>query len=206
MPTGYTADLLEGKIDTKEYAHLCLRAMGVSIRQRDEPLSAATKKIEVDDYYIRNVEEAKKEINRIENLSDEEIQNSFFDYAEKAKKRNIETIEKRKIQEKNLRESLKKINSLVFPTSEFSEYKKFMIEQIEKTIDFDCGYSYYENDIASMDEKIRNFDVHKERQTMLNVAKDRLKRENERLKKEQEMVKKQNEWLETALEVINTLN
>lgn len=82
MPTGYTQQIIDGKVKTpREFLHLCLRNFGICISMRDEPLNLQEdyteyiKKYYQDtiDYYTKALENAKKEYARISNLSDDDL-------------------------------------------------------------------------------------------------------------------------------------
>lgn len=52
MPTGYTAGILDGEINTfEEFAKTCMRAFGATIHMRDEPLSKTYEPEKTSDYH-----------------------------------------------------------------------------------------------------------------------------------------------------------
>lgn len=82
MPTGYTQQIIDGTVKTpKEFLHLCLRNFGICISMRDEPLNPRGDYTEyIKKYYQDTIgylnkvlENAKKEYDRISNLSDDDL-------------------------------------------------------------------------------------------------------------------------------------
>jgi hypothetical protein len=56
MPTGYTADLHDGKqITFEQFVLKCSRAMGAAIMQRDESPDVEIRERTLDDHYVENV-------------------------------------------------------------------------------------------------------------------------------------------------------
>jgi len=141
MPTGYTADISKG-ISFKEYALNCAKAFGANILMRDEPLETPIKKYEPDDYYIKSLTQEIAEKSRFLNLTreemmklwNEEFKNEFKSYTERL-------LEKRLLKSKyeTILEDAKKF---IPPTEDHINFKKFMIEQLESSIDFDCSEKY----------------------------------------------------------------
>lgn len=65
MPTGYTADVADGKItDFVEYALQCARAFGACIMLRDEPISSEIPEFQPSDYNANALAEAEKTLSR----------------------------------------------------------------------------------------------------------------------------------------------
>lgn len=82
MLTGYTQRIIDGTVKTpKEFLHLCLRNFGICIGMRNEPLNPQTDYTEnirkwyqdSIDYHAKALENAKKEYERISNLSDDDL-------------------------------------------------------------------------------------------------------------------------------------
>lgn len=143
MPTGYTADIAKG-ISFKEFVRQCARAFIPDTRDMDYdgtyPVITAN-----TSYYEEQLDECDFELRKLLAMTAEECELA----AGKAYKEELTSRTKR-IEEKNaLREKyqvmLDKVRQWTPPTNRHLEFKNFMIEQIEKSIDFDCGTSYYEN-------------------------------------------------------------
>ena len=76
MPTGYTCDVVSGKIDTFEkFALQCARAFGATITMRDDPFDAPIpEKFEPSDYNLKRLIEVKHELKRLQSLTAEQIE------------------------------------------------------------------------------------------------------------------------------------
>lgn len=91
MPTGYTADLVDGKINTvEEYAKLCMRAFGATLHMRDEPLDKQYTTSEPSTYHLDAINDVKKDIERLQSTPIEEIKAGILERAEKSLKDAIE--------------------------------------------------------------------------------------------------------------------
>ena len=65
MPTGYTADVADGKItEFTEYALQCARAFGACIMLRDDPVSSEIPEFEPSDYSAKELAEAEKDLSQ----------------------------------------------------------------------------------------------------------------------------------------------
>ena len=87
MPTGYTQQIIDGTVKTpKEFLHLCLRNFGICISMKDESLNLQgdyteyIKKYYQDimGYYTKALENAKKEYERVINLSDDDLYEMYI--------------------------------------------------------------------------------------------------------------------------------
>ena len=139
MPTGYTQQIIDGKIKTpKEFLHLCLRNFGICISMRDEPLNPQgdyteyIKKYYQDTigYLNKALENTKKEYARISNLSDDDLyemyvkkfsdnRNYYQERTDKIKKQNAEY--------QSFYDVIKNWDC----SEEFSNIKKFALDQID---------------------------------------------------------------------------
>ncbi len=74
MPTGYTAEILDGKITTfPQFAKQCMRAFGATIHMRDDDMDAEFTPRTPSDYYAKEIKKANQVIKEAELLTDEEI-------------------------------------------------------------------------------------------------------------------------------------
>ncbi len=145
MPTGYTADVADGKItDFTEYALQCARAFGACIMLRDEPLSSEIPEFDPSDYNAKALAEAEKSLSQF--LAMNESQRREVHAAEHAK--NIETAERgiaEKAEQRQRYEAmLAKAKAFKSPSPDHDNYAKFLVSQLEESIRFDCGTSYYD--------------------------------------------------------------
>lgn len=158
MPTSYTAGILDGTTkDFNQFAEHCSRAFIMHLR--DEPMDSEYKKREVSDYHTKAIEKAKTELKQADSLSDEELiiqeKNRLID----SKKYHLDREEKIKNDKIKLESFLEKAKSYIPPTEKHQGIADFMIEQIEKTIDFDCSGTYHITALQEIDLEIKNLNA-----------------------------------------------
>lgn len=149
MPTGYTADIARG-ITFKQYALGCARAFGALIEMRDEPADAPIpEKFKPSQYHVDAIKEAKERLKWLRKLKPKQA-------AMEAEKEFIAT-------QKHLRKGaaektalkakyeamLKEVDAYKSPSKDHDNFKKFMREQIEESMKFDCS-DYYERELEKL--------------------------------------------------------
>lgn len=143
MPTGYTADLNDGKqVTFQEFTMKCAREFGALIEMRDEPSAAPIPdEFRPSNYHLDAIEMAKKRLAEVEKWSNtrtEKEANKAFD----DKVRSI-----KKYGEKNEKigrayiAMLKQAGKWVPPTKDHEGLKIFMIEQLAESVELDCLYT-----------------------------------------------------------------
>lgn len=188
MPTGYTADLHDGKdVTFREFALKCSRAMGAAIMQRDEDPNVEIKLRTVEDYYYENVEKARtalaKALSRSTEYWDEEQQREI----QEAREYRWKHLEDKTSLEERYNAMLAEVRAWNPPTSEHEGLKKFMIEQLESSIDFDC--------IDWTPEVPERLDVAEYADKKIASLASSYKHAVDNLAKEQERVAEQNAWV-----------
>ena len=139
MPTGYTQQIIDGTVKTpKEFLHLCLRNFEVCISMRDMPLDSqvdyteSIKKYYQDlmGYHAKALENAKREYEKITNLSDDELYEMyverFSDNREYYQKRTDEA-KKQNAKYQSFYDAIKNWDC----SEEFSNIKNFALNQID---------------------------------------------------------------------------
>jgi hypothetical protein len=139
MPTGYTADIAKG-ITFKEYALGCARAFGALIHMRDDnPDTPIPEKLPQDNYHKEALEKALKDLSDFKALSSKDLMNGFLKHKKDTRAYQKKWYTEKKELAKRYANMLTQVKKYVPPTPEHENFKKFMIEQIESSIDFDCG-------------------------------------------------------------------
>ena len=153
MPTGYTQQIIDGKVKTpKEFLHLCLRNFGICISMRDEPLNSqedyteSIKKYYQDTigYYSKKLENANKEYTRILNLSDDDLYEMYVekftndrDYYQKI----TDGINKQNVQYQSFYDAIENWDC----SEEFSNIKEFALNQINISKE---NENYYKDELS----------------------------------------------------------
>ena len=139
MPTGYTQQIIDGKVKTpKEFLHLCLRNFGICVSMRDMSLDSQgdyaeyIKKFYQDSigYHDKALENAKAEYERVNNLSDDDFYEmyvkNFSDNREYYQKR-ADEVKKQNSKFQSFYDTIKNWDC----SEEFSNIKKFALDQID---------------------------------------------------------------------------
>lgn len=140
MPTGYTADLHDGKpITFEQFVLKCSRAMGAAIMQRDESPDVEIRERALDDYHVQNVAKSAARMQEAiaRPLSEWEVlQERAITEAEAYREKYLAD---QAAMEERYRGMLAEVHAWAPPTPEHFGLKTFMIEQLESSIRFDCG-------------------------------------------------------------------
>lgn len=192
MPTSYTAPIYEGQeITFEDFALRCARAMGASIEQRDESLDVPLRKMETSGgYHSKGLARAnvalktarKRDTAEWEKLQEAEIREAI-EYRTKY-------LEDRKALRERYTAMLYDVTEWEPPTPEHEGLKKFMRQQIEESINFDCG---------SYDPPVpERLPVSEYRSQQIEKCAREVSYHAEKLAKEHERVRSQHAWV-TAL-------
>jgi hypothetical protein len=196
MPTGYTSDVVDGKIkDFSQFAMMCSRAMMPLISMREESFRAKIpNKFKPDDYNLKRMQEKKEELLNFLSLSERQI----ADLYKKENKSRIQSIVKSlkdvKKSNENCLKMLSKVKAWKEP-SEHIEFKKFMIQQLEISM---SSVEYYENEIKRCKENSIN-------QTQQEWAKEKIQSLNEDIEYHEKEYKKDKERAEFSTKWVQNL-
>lgn len=200
MPTGYTAGILDGEITTfPQFAKQCMRAFGATIHMRDDSMDAEITPRTPGDYHTSGIEKAKQLLKEAETLSDEAIVTNRKEELEKSKEYHIKSITKAKVDTKNICGILKDVRKWQPPTADHSGIKEFMIEQIEKTIDFDCKTNYHDEKLIGIESDLLNLNPSEIRKQMIAQGKKDLDYHNTENLKEIKRCEESNKWVSDLL-------
>lgn len=150
MPTGYTAAIGEGDgITFEEFAWSCARGMGALIMMRDHPRDAEVPyRFEVDSYYAKLIKEHEDKIKQLKSMNREQIVLALTAEITSVTDSNAEYRQEKEKLETRYKAMLGRVKAWEPPTEDHQGMKKFMTEQLEESIRFDCG-SVYQQAIPS---------------------------------------------------------
>lgn len=132
MPTGYTAELFEREVPFEEFVLTCARAFGATILMRDDPLSTPIPdEFQPSDYHLKALEGAKKELARLQAMTNEQRIAFGTQKGEDAFKRAKEYAAKCKAQNDRLLDMQAKVRDWTPPTPDHTELQAFMLQQLE---------------------------------------------------------------------------
>lgn len=150
MPTGYTEAIKDG-ISFKQYALSCARAFGALVMMRDEPADEPIPdEFKPSDYHVKALAESEEKLRVFQSLSEEDCQQEM----EKERLKLIDSARKQIYENNDLLQKynamLRKAKAYCPPSPDHVEFKKFMIDQIEQSIKFDCSGNYYTNELKKL--------------------------------------------------------
>lgn len=138
MPTGYTADISKG-ITFEQYAMDCARAFGAFIHMREDSSYDKPRLQEVSDYHPNKIKEAREELEKWNNTSDEDRQKQYESYVAKRKLEHDDRVKHTEKLKARYKAMLDKAKSWVPPTDDHMELRRFMIDQMEKSMKWDIS-------------------------------------------------------------------
>lgn len=192
MPTGYTSKVQDGRItELKDYIFNCSTGFGAFAHMRDGS-TQEIKHREVDNYYFEQISKNKSEYEEFLKLSDEEIQcklNESYNNSLKEQQENLERFDTNKQRYLDMMDKVKNWNP---PTDSHVCLKNFAIDQLEKSIDFDCNDSlrvYYL-------EEPKRISIEEYKQNRINTYLENIKRYTRLYEKEVETVEEVNKWID----------
>lgn len=200
MPTGYTADLYDGKdVSFEGFTLNCARAFGALVSLRDEPDTEIPDEFKVDEYYVEKFEEAKEELEKAKQMTDEDFAAEAEKTFAREKESLLRTIEERKAIRKRYENMLEQVEQWVPPTEAHIELKNFMISQLKDSIQADGLTDYYEKKLAEL--TLETVEEAKER--IVSNAQWDFNYTNEQLEKQIAMAKYRTEWVSQLCKSLN---
>jgi hypothetical protein len=199
MPTGYTADVVDGKVtDFPTFALQCARAFGALIEMRDAPNDAPIPdEFKASTYHADRVEQARGELEALNLLSQDERRMAADAEYETELQRRRESEAKTVVVRERLNAMLADVEAWEPPTLEHFELKRFMQQQLNETLKWDGRGLYHDEPL--------------ERKTpdeWYEAQRTRLERDivyhTKHHAEEVERVKGRNAWVKALRESLNT--
>jgi hypothetical protein len=191
MPTGYTSNIYDGKkVSGKDFLLDCAKAFGACITMRDDPAEAEIpEEFKPSTYYEERTVEAIKELEKYKAMSLEDAEKLLEVEYQQNEKHRLESIEENNKRKQRYQKVLDEVKLWMPPTDEHVHLKEFAIEQLIRSIDFDCDNSYLDNPYVKLsaqewlNNKIEQFTEEIER------SRKHQEEENERAKGRTEWIK-----------------
>jgi hypothetical protein len=139
MPTGYTAELSEKDQTFEAFVWNCARAFGALVLMRDDPADKPVpEKLEANDFYASKLVKTKSELAEWDGSSD--VQRRAMHEAERLANERVaeQSREKAAATKKRYDEMAERVRVWNPPSTDHIGLKSFMLEQIEKSREFDC--------------------------------------------------------------------
>jgi hypothetical protein len=204
MPTGYTEGVVNGNIDTVErFAKVCMRAFGATMHMRDESLDAKYIPRKPETYYLAQIKETKKDLEKFRKLTVKGIEKEIIKEAKKDVAHYKAEIARCLVIKGRLERLIEQVNKLKLPKTHMA-LKVYMLDQLNSTIQWDTGTDFYEEKLKSATEALNNpIDAKKYRKNIIVMYTDRIKRLNESYKKDLKQCDVTNKWVSTLLKILD---
>jgi len=202
MPTGYTQGILNGEIKSfEDFAITCTRAFGATIHMRDEPLSKPWEPEEPSTYHLDSKNRLEEELSKYERMTDEEYL-ALWRVNIKEKIISAERSLSKKAENRKKLESFRsEALSWVPPTDDHQKFKEFMVDQIEKTLEFDGDTSYYQKEIESLKIRINEgADASQKKAEKIEEIKGNIAYHMAKMKEELSRCRQRNSWVQAVME------
>lgn len=198
MPTGYTADVVDGKVTSfEEYAKQCMRAF--VMHMRDDSWDRPYYPRQVNDYYEREAKNLEKEIAKLEKTDEKELWALECKRMESDIKGTKKIIADAKKETERINAMLKKAEAFVPPTEEHVYIKQFMIEQLK--ISMHEG-DYWEERIKENQRRLKGKMPKGFKKELIKDKQESLERAKRRYAEEVASCKKCNDWCDAFLKAI----
>jgi hypothetical protein len=196
MPTGYTANILDGKVKTfQEFAKTCMRAFGATIHMRDDSMDSEYVPQIPNNYHSKAIKEAEKHLKDAETMTDKQVVSNRKKELNESRKWHVKKISEIKKDRKKLDTILSYAMSYQPPTSEHTGIKDFMIQQLAETIKYDGETDYHDKALERIKCELSSLDANKIRNKKIAKANEELQYHSEELRKEIERCDKSNKWV-----------
>lgn len=141
MPTGYTADIAEGKdVSFEQFVWRCSRGVMATITMRDEPLDKLPPECfePSTQYHEQQISAARAELLRLEALTADQAATEATTHhaieVARAKESNACTEARRR----RYQEMISRVRAWTPPTPDHQGLKDFMLRQLDESEHFDC--------------------------------------------------------------------
>jgi hypothetical protein len=188
MPTGYTIKIEQG-CSFKEYILECAKNFGGGRTLCDE---VTDKKLTASLYYYNKIKEVEKEILLLKKLTTDQIKSIIYLECEEINKENETYKKEYELKMQRYANIKNKCEAWIPPTVNHENLKKFAIEQINTSLEFEVCY---QRPLPNRNIKI----WYKDREQELKKKLQSLKELHE---KEIERTEKQNSWLDALYKSI----
>jgi hypothetical protein len=119
---------------------------------RDEPVTDEIPEFESSDHNKKCLEDAERQLAEFNTMSEADKLAMFERESVSRIKSAKEGIERKQQQLDRYKSMLEKAKAFKAPTKAHAEYAKFLVQQLEESIRFDCGGDFYEKQLEEQPE------------------------------------------------------
>jgi hypothetical protein len=159
MPTGYTADVADGKVtELKDYILTVSRGMGFAYHLRDTGPTDGIPLQEEGSHYQTSYEDAVEKLDLWLKMSSAVRRAEYNRYVEDVESSNKRAVERHNKELSNYNNMIAKVEAWEVP--DFLEStKEFALEQLRSSVDFDCGHGPYTSKVQPFEEWLVNHEA-----------------------------------------------
>ena len=132
MPTGYTSALYDGPVDFKKFALRCATAFFHDMHELPEEISPPT-------FYLEKIEELRAELVEVQSWDEAAADRQAHQTHREAYQQWLDDEEKVRMRSLRYRLMLAQVSDWQPPTPEHEPLKQLMVDQLQQSLDFDCG-------------------------------------------------------------------
>lgn len=138
MPTGYTAYVQDGAT-FEEFVWRCARNFGALVTMRHDPAGdPVPESFTPSTYHVDRIAEVERELAELEAMTSDGAKTRAAEDREAAKQRNAERMAKVAEIRRKYEAMLDQVRAWEPPSTDHENLKRFMIDQLRESIDFDC--------------------------------------------------------------------
>lgn len=201
MPTGYTAGIIDGSINTfEEFAKGCARAFGALIMMKEDPMDTPIKLREPIDYYVNQINDIRNNKAKLIAYTDDELETIMKDLLIVDIKQCEEQIAKITTIRSKLGNMLIAVKNWTPPTEEHTHFKEFMDQQLMDTLKCDGNAYYYVEKLAKSKYELDHIDVKSYRAIQMHKLDKDLAYNVDQRNKDLERCKDSNKWITDLLD------
>ena len=143
MPTGYTAEIYDGKpVTFSDFAMTCARAFGALVEMREDDANAPIPEFEPSPYYREALAKAEARLDDLRAMDTDQIADQSQAEHDKALTLWRERKAERTALTQRYQAMIHEVQHWRPPTKEHEGLKTFMLEQLTSALDFDCSGTY----------------------------------------------------------------
>lgn len=142
MPNGYTSTLASGEQSVADYIKHCGRGMGFMVMMRDDPWDAELpEKWEASERHDKRIAELQERKDFLNSLSEQSLIKACTDFYAEEEASRARMIEQNQAQRERYEAMLESVREWKPAHPVMWSTREFAIEQLEKSIDWDCNYT-----------------------------------------------------------------
>lgn len=149
MPTGYTSEVQTGEVtDLRTFIERCAHAFIVSLRdsRMDSPLPTEDT-YSASSYHTESLERAYKSLALAKSLNRQQASEQARKEHREEIKRYKELVAKQAVEQERYEAMLEQVYTWQPPTDNHVGLKKFMVEQLSGSIEFDCASTLWQDEL-----------------------------------------------------------